>query len=220
MSEPAQFLTVTPSLTTNTTAKLLVDSANRLIVNVTAGTITVTGVATAANQVTEITALEAISDQLPAALGPQTAATSLSVTRPSRVPRVEHLASAALPAAGAFTSQSAYSIPSGAQFVTCWVSYTRGAVGGYAKLRALLGNGTEEGIAPVVDPTITASQPYGQTPIYPNELIGPQPQDGSAVIWLVTFDVRGGATTFRLLAAELGVTGTPGTCAIALTAGH
>ncbi len=144
----------------------------------------------------------------------------LLATRVARVARVAHLASAALPGAGAYTNQSAYSIPDGAQFITCWIAYTRGAAGGYAKFKAMLGNGTEESACPVVDPVITVVQPHGRTLFYPNELVGPTPPDASAVGWIVTFDVRGGATAFRLLAAELGVTATPGTCAIALTAGH
>lgn len=137
----------------------------------------------------------------------------------ARIPRVAHLASAALPAAGAFTSQAAYSIPDGVRGVAFYVTYTRGANGGYPKARLMIGNGTEEGPPLLLDGTITSAPPYGQRAGYIDEIKpGPTPADGSAITYVIYWTVTAGETTIRLLLAEAGVTATPGTAAIGLTA--
>lgn len=144
---------------------------------------------------------------------------TLTTTSTARIPRVAHLASAALPAAGAFTSQTAYAIPDGVRGVAFYVTYTRGAVGGYPKARLMIGNGKEEGPPLLLDGTITSSAPYGQRAAYIDEIKpGPTPADGSAITYVIYWTVTAGETTIRLLLAEAGVTATPGTAAIGLTA--
>lgn len=137
-----------------------------------------------------------------------------------RIARVVHMASAALPAAGGYTANAAYAIPDGAQFVTLYCTYTRGAAGGYPKFRCDLGNGTETAVVQTLDPTITVAQPSGGQLAYNSEIAGPKPQDANPLVFALEYAVRGGATTIALQAAEVGVTGTPGTLAIALTAGY
>jgi hypothetical protein len=58
----------------------------------------------------------------------------VSITN-NRIARTAHLSSATLPAAGAFTSQTPYTIPEGVVSITTYVVYTRGAAGGQVKLR-------------------------------------------------------------------------------------
>ena len=146
-----------------------------------------------------------------------------AVTLPNWViTRTAHLASGALPAAGAFTSQAAQAIPAGTKKISFWITYTRGAAGGYPVFELLCSNGTEE-IRVVLGnvSSLAVSQPNGAFDTLQLQLIGPKPQNGSALVFGYTFndeDLPAGATTTRLLAAELGVTGTPGTCAITFTA--
>jgi hypothetical protein len=64
-----------------------------------------------------------------------------------------------------------------------------------------------------------ASAPYGQRAAYIDEIKpGPTPADGSPITFVVYWTVTGGETTIRLLLAEAGVTATPGTASIGLTA--
>lgn len=138
----------------------------------------------------------------------------------SRVARAVHLASATLPAAGAYTNQTAYAIPVGVKSVSFILTYTRGAAGGQAKYRILVGNGTEEGDLSVVDVTLVASQPFASQQMYGQVLLGEIPQSASAVSQELTVNIQGGWTTIRVIGAENGVSGTPGTLAIALTAAY
>lgn len=132
---------------------------------------------------------------------------------------VDHLASAPLPAAGAFTSQVAHSLPPGAAYVSVYLTYTRGAAGGYPVVKAMLGTPSAEGAVAIMDPTVTAAAPAETQPIGPGVLVMAAPADGSPVTLAFTVDVRGGASKFRVLVAEAGVTATPGTCAVALSVG-
>lgn len=138
----------------------------------------------------------------------------------NRVARAVHLASAALPAAGAWTSQTAYAIPVGVKAVSFIVTYTRGAVGGQARHRIVAGNGTETADVLLVDPVIVTTQPYGAQAAYGQVINGPIPASDTAYSYELTIPITGGWTTLALLMAEVGVTGTPGTGAIALTAGY
>lgn len=159
-------------------------------------------------------------------VGLQVGGSSISSSNPlpiklqSRVGRTTHLSSGPLPASGAYTSQTAYTVPDGVNFIMFYVTYTRGAASGQAKCKVMVGNGTEEGPLVVVDPSVSASEPFSQQTIRGGEFKGPVPQDGSAITFVVPVSIRGGITTIRLLAAEVGVTATPGTCAIALTGGY
>lgn len=143
-----------------------------------------------------------------------------TIVRQARVARAVHLASATLPVSGNYSNQTAYAIPDGVAAVMFYVTYTRGAASGQPKFKIAFGNGTEEGIAAVVDATITISQPFSQQPVRGGEFPGPVPADGTAIVFTILVKIDGGPTTVRLLAAEVGVTGTPGVLAIALTAGY
>jgi len=133
--------------------------------------------------------------------------------------RTVHIASAVLPAAGAFTSQAAFAVPAGITEISFWVTYTRGAAGGFANLRVLIGNGTEEGLEIAIDQTIVVVQPIGTQNIYEQQLAGPIPATAAAITFVIAVKVPRGATTIRMIAAEGGVVGAPGTLAIALTGG-
>jgi hypothetical protein len=131
----------------------------------------------------------------------------------NRVARTAHLASAALPAAGAFTSQTAYAVPEGVVGITAYVTYTRGTTGGTVLLRPEYGNGTETARESIAISSTASSENIRDTLGF-REFVSPSADS----IFAIEFDVPAGCTTFRLLAAELGVTATPGTCAITLTA--
>jgi hypothetical protein len=133
--------------------------------------------------------------------------------------RTVHLASAALPAAGAFTAQAAFAVSSGVGEIAFWVTYTRGAAGGFPIFHVLFGNGTEEGQDITVDATIVPTAPQGRQQFYMQELAGPIPAGAGAIDYVIPVRIPRGATTVRMLAAEAGVVGTPGTIAIALAGG-
>jgi hypothetical protein len=135
------------------------------------------------------------------------------------VARTAHLPSAALPGAGAFTAQTAYTIPEGIKRIAYLVSYTRGAAGGFVRLRLVWSDGTDEAREAVIDAAVTVAAPNGRQPVYLSELDGPVPADGTVIRFVVEATVPAGMLTGRLLAAEAGVVGTPGTASITLTAG-
>lgn len=135
----------------------------------------------------------------------------------TRVRSVE-LASAALPGAGAFTAQAATAIAATTTKISYFVTYTRGAAGGYPQFQMLWGNGTEEGPEMVRDTALIVAQPLGIEQGYQFRMYGPTPSGAGAITYVIAFDVPAGATTAKLLAAELGAVGTPGTIAIAYCA--
>lgn len=135
------------------------------------------------------------------------------------VARQVHLASGALPAAGAFTAQALQAIPAGVKRVTYAVTYTRGAAGGFPVFRHESNNGTETMRNIVVnEASLTVTQPDGRLDFTQEELAGPQPADNVAITYELTFVLGADIKSTRLLAAEAGVIGTPGTIAIARTA--
>ncbi len=132
--------------------------------------------------------------------------------------RVVHYA-AALPAAGAYTTTSAYTLPDGTKSVTFWNTYTRGAADGYALHQIQWGNGTEAA-APegILSTGVTITQPNGVSQLVCGVIEGPHPQSASALVYPpITVTVPAGATTVRMVSAELGVTATPGTLTTAIT---
>jgi hypothetical protein len=129
------------------------------------------------------------------------------------------LATQPLPAGGAFTNQPSYVIPSGVRHVTFYLSYTRGFVNGFPVLRLLWGNGVEETQETLVDSDITVLTPaLSSQNMFLQDLDGPIPQDDNPVNFILYVTVPGGSKTVRLLVAEKGVPGAPGTIGIALTA--
>lgn len=132
--------------------------------------------------------------------------------------RATHIASAALPAAGAFTAQAMESLPAGAKQLHMLVTYTRGAVGGYPVFRMQWGTDedTTDGYHELIRDLsqFVGSGAVGQAPTYIEEIPGPIPDNASALKYVLSFNVPYGATKFRLIGAEEGVTGTPGTVAV------
>lgn len=163
-------------------------------------------------------ATEATRDRLPSALGPQAASGSLSTVGAASSARAVHLASQTLPAAGAYTSQALYTLPTGIRRVAFWVTYTRGAVNGRASFHLQWGNGTETSGDIVLDAGGGAvSNEFLRTDFGIGELRGPQPPSASAINFVIAAEAPPGATAVRLLVAESGATGTPGTIAVAVT---
>ena len=137
---------------------------------------------------------------------------------PFEVSRVPHL-STVLPAGGAFTDQASFIIPSGIRRVAFYITYTRGSQGGYSLFRLMWGNGTEETQSSLIDMDfISISSVASSQNMYLNDLQGPVPTNDDPINFTLETGVPGGATTVRLLAAEGGVVGAPGTVSISLTA--
>lgn len=142
----------------------------------------------------------------------------MSTPAGSTIDRQVHVASQVLPAAGAFLTPEWQDIPKGTTRVTYWVTYTRGAAGGYLRSEAHYSNGSEDSREVIIDPTLVTSQPNGRLPLLLEQFEGPQPADGNAITYALTYEGLPAATRqVRLLVAEAGVTGTPGTVAVALT---
>jgi hypothetical protein len=135
------------------------------------------------------------------------------------IPRAVHLTSQLLPVGGGFTNQPSYIIPERIRHITFYVTYTRGAVGGYPEFKVLWGNGVEETQETMTDmnydvlPTSTAIQN-----MYLQDLTGPIPDSDAPVNSIIYVSIPGGATTVRLIASEKGKPGTQGTVGVSLTA--
>jgi hypothetical protein len=98
------------------------------------------------------------------------------------------------------------------------VTYSYGAPGGYALLQLRWGNGTDEAQSTLIDLDFTPQQPFSLQNTYLQDLEGPIPASSAAITFMIEAVVPGGATTVRLVAAEGGVPGAPGTIGITLTA--
>jgi len=133
------------------------------------------------------------------------------------IPRVVHRASAALPAAGAFDlAQAFFAVPGGTQDLTLYCVYTEGAVGGFPAYRVEVGNGTEQVRQTLIDgSSLVIVQPNATVKLAMSELNGPTGTSSYAL----EFCLKRGVTQIRLIAAERGVPGTPGTLLITLTGG-
>jgi hypothetical protein len=137
--------------------------------------------------------------------------------------RFSHRDSAALPGAGAYTTAQAWHTleDQSVTEVTFYLTYTRGAAGGYPQFRVELGNGTESGVEQVIAESPTIVGAVATRSIY-DETLDVQalhPSDANAVTRPVTLQIPRGTKKIRLLAAEVGVVGTPGTCAITVVGG-
>lgn len=137
----------------------------------------------------------------------------------SLLPLATLLSAQALPGAGAFVTGSA-SIPRGTKLVTFWISYTRGAVGGFPAFRA--SSRASSSVAwrrmPLVDQSsFVAAAPNASENFYQEELRGPVPSGAAAIGYSLTFEVSANAAQIALEVAEVGVVGTPGTVEVAWT---
>jgi len=135
------------------------------------------------------------------------------------LPITTHLTSAALPGSGAYTNQSVLNLVTAQTTVTAIVTYTRGTSGGFPRFKPMWTFASTEAQATTLEGTIdnTTSPPLGIQQLDMWAINGPKPADGTSISFTLSFDVQQGATAFRLLAAEAGQTGTPGTCAILLS---
>lgn|SRR5574341_9350 len=128
--------------------------------------------------------------------------------------------SAALPAAGAELTKDV-TLPARTKRVTLWVSYTRGAAGGLPGLTLSVqpAGSTSFFRSIVLDlGSFVASAPTGSTNFYVERLLGPAPADGTALLYLITIEVPASASVLRVGAAEVGVTATPGTLSMLVSA--
>lgn len=135
------------------------------------------------------------------------------------IPSTEYLASQVLPAAGAFTAAQATAVPVGTKRVSFWITYTQGAAGGYPSFRPQYQTaGGDSGRATVLDlSSFTAANPEGTTKFYLEDLDGPAPTDGQPITYELTFLLPADVTGIDLMAAEKGVTATPGTIGVRFT---
>jgi hypothetical protein len=135
------------------------------------------------------------------------------------IPRIVHLATGQLPAGGAYTSQPQYPIPTGVRHITFYITYVRGAPGGQPVFKLLWGNGMEE----IQETTLeqcdsNATMNSTLQSLLLQNLEGPVPTDGLPVNFVLYATVPGGSNRVRLIAAEKGMPGIPGTLGITLTA--
>jgi len=134
------------------------------------------------------------------------------------IARAVHLLTSPLPPAGNYTNQGPYIIPPSIRNVAFYITYKRGAPGGFVNLRLKWGNGTEETNETLIDTNIQVNEPGSRQNMYLQTLSGPTPPDDNPITFILETSVPGGSTTVRLIAAEGGVPGSPGTCGITLTA--
>ena len=128
------------------------------------------------------------------------------------LPQMVHRAVAALPAAGAWTGSVDTPDKTGmARFkdITWSISYTRGAVGGFPRFRAIWKDslGTEFQDAITFPSSIELAY-----------IDGPVPPDGTALNYIFSSINMAAFSSVRLEASEAGVPATPGTLAIWLSA--
>lgn len=135
------------------------------------------------------------------------------------IPRTIHIPTGPLPAGGVFTSQNQYPIPNAVRKIAFYITYTRGAVGGFAIFKLLWGNGTEEIQETIWDQDIQNDDSAHATQfLFLQNLEGPIPIDDVPLTFILYATLPGGSNRVRLLAAEKGVPGSPGIIGITLTA--
>ena len=136
------------------------------------------------------------------------------------VARTLHL-QATLPPGGQYTNQASFSLLPGLDEVTFYVTYIRGAPGGFVSLRLFWGNGIEETQETLIDGSFT---PLSTSTVQQNmsllDYFGPVPTNNDPISFILYVDIPGGSNTVRLKAAEGGAIGTPGTVSITLTASN
>jgi len=137
---------------------------------------------------------------------------------PYEIPRVVHLATQVLPAGGGWTNQPFYVIPERIRQLTFYITYVRGIADGYPEFKLLWGNGVEESQETMIDFNYTVSDPTATQNMYLQDLAGPIPDSNAPVNSIIHICVPGGALTARLIVAEKGQPGAPGSVGITLTA--
>ena len=125
-------------------------------------------------------------------------------------------AALALPAAGAFTAETAVALASGTRRITFWCKYTRaGGATGQPKFRLTWTDADgNTAIEPVNNAAaIVDASPWGQMNHFLGEWLGPTVSDATPIRWTLTFEVPAGAVAAALDTAEI-ITATPGTMQI------
>jgi hypothetical protein len=138
------------------------------------------------------------------------------------IAREVHLASSTLPAAGAYTDQTALVVDEAEGEVTYMVTYTPACATGYPVFKHEIGNGTESGVEQAINPGATIATTTATVSLY-DEVLDCKALHtgaaGTAATRPITVLLGRGITTARLLAAEAGVTANPGTIAISVVGG-
>lgn len=113
-------------------------------------------------------------------------------------------------------------VPAGTKRISFWVTYTRGAAGGYPGIRVAYrntGSGVRDYQAPIVDlASFAAAAPLADVNFYQEELKGPIPASDAPIYYELTFDLPANTVAVILKVRELGVPATPGTIAVDWTA--
>ncbi len=134
------------------------------------------------------------------------------------LPRTVVLISQTLPLAGAFTSQPAFAFPVGIRHMAFYIKYARGATGGYPVLRLMWGNGVEEIASTIINSSFTSFEDrVSSQEMRISDLLGPVPNSDDPEFFMLETSVPGGSITVRLLIAEGGQPGLPGTAEISVT---
>jgi hypothetical protein len=142
------------------------------------------------------------------------------------VPLADHITSTVLPGAGSFlgpnVAGSPLNLTPGTKRVTFWITYTRGAAGGYPAFRVFVNNNTTGGATfhiPVLDfASFVAAAEEGTTKFYCEELEGPPPPDANPLSYELTYTLPANARHVEIQVAERGVVGSPGTIVVKTTA--
>jgi len=132
------------------------------------------------------------------------------------IPFTVHLPTQVLPAAGAFTAQTALQVPVGATEVLFWVHYTAGAMGGRPAFQFEIGGA---GGARVVAFDASSFAISGQNSLTNFYLAQEQAPADVTSIFSLGFTLRRGTKSVLLLVAEVGVPATPGTIFVEVTGG-
>lgn len=130
------------------------------------------------------------------------------------IPRIVHLPTQVLPASGGYTNQPIYLIPTTVRNIAFYITYTRGAPLGSSTFKLYWGNGVDE----VQETIVGSSLVPPLTNMALQTLQSPVPIDNNPINFIFYTSIPGGAKTVRLLAAENGQLGNPGTVGITLTA--
>lgn len=125
--------------------------------------------------------------------------------------------STALPAAGAYLVSGWFDIGLGAEWISLWVSYTKGAgANGSFKLVVeweWIDDPTVVGQQPIVDDiSITVTAPFGAVPSYTMEIDGPVTTTNG--VWPYTLVVPPGTKRMRVQIGEKNTPATPGTVVV------
>lgn len=135
-----------------------------------------------------------------------------------RIPRTVVLGSQVLPLGGLFTDQAPFVFSTAIRHLTFYIKYTHGVTGGFPVLRLMWGNGVEEIASTIINQSFIQFDGFLATnQMRVSDLLGPIPEGDAPISFMLESSVPGGSTMVRLLVAEGGQIGVPGTVEITLT---